>query len=77
MNLSKKQQQTHRDNRLMVAKGEQGGSGMDLEFGVSKCKLLYLEWINKEALLYSTGNCIHSFGIDHYGRKRIYIYIYE
>ena len=53
--------------RLVVAKG-QGGSGMDWEFGVSKCKLLHLEWICNEVLLYSTGNYIQSFGIDHDGR---------
>ena len=27
----------------MVAKGEQGGGGMDGEFGVNRCKLLHLE----------------------------------
>ena len=31
-----------------------GGSGMDWEFGVSICKLLHLEWIGSEILLYST-----------------------
>ena len=31
-------------------------SGMDGEFGVSRCKLLHLEWISNEVLLYSTGN---------------------
>ena len=30
-------------NRLVVAKGEGGGSGMHGEFGVSRCKLLHLE----------------------------------
>ena len=33
----------------MVAKGEAGGSGMDWEFRVSRCKLLYLEWINQSS----------------------------
>ena len=35
-----------------------GGSGKDWEFGVNRCKLLHLEWIIKEILLYSTGNNI-------------------
>ena len=35
-----------------------GGSGMDWEFGVSKCKRLPSEWISNEDLLYSTGNYI-------------------
>ena len=52
----------------MVAKGEEGGSGMDLEFGVSGCKILYLEWINSKILLYRTGNHIQSYGIDHDGK---------
>ena len=45
-------------------KGEWGGREMDWEFGVGRCKLLHLEWINK-VLLYSTGNCIQSPGINH------------
>ena len=40
----------------MVAKGSRGGGGMDWEFEVSKCKLLYIEWINNKVLLYSIGN---------------------
>jgi len=31
------------------------GSGIDWEFGVNRCKLLHLEWISNEILLYSTG----------------------
>ena len=48
--------------------GGGGGSGMDWEFGVSRHKLLYLEWISNEILLYSTGNHIQSLGIDLDGR---------
>ena len=47
---------------------EGGGSGMDWESGVSRCKLLHLEWISNEVLLYSTGNSIQSLGIEHDGR---------
>ena len=46
------------ENRLVVDKGEGGGRGMDWEFGVGRCKLLHLEWINNKVLLYSTGNYI-------------------
>ena len=35
-----------------------GGSGMGWEFEVSKYKLLHIEWISSEALLYGTGNYI-------------------
>ena len=31
------------ENRLVVAKGEGRGSGMDWEYGVNRCKLLPLE----------------------------------
>jgi len=34
--------------------GEEGGSGMDGEFGVSRGKLLHLECISNEVLPYST-----------------------
>ena len=44
------------ENQLVVAKEERGGSGVDWEFGVSRCKVLHLEWINNKVLLYSTGN---------------------
>ena len=56
------------ENRLVVAKGEGGGSGMDWEFRVSRCKLFHLEWISNEVLLYSTGSSIQSLGIEHDGR---------
>jgi len=40
--------------------GGWGGSGMDWESGINRCKLLPLEWISKELLQYSTGNYIQS-----------------
>ena len=52
----------------MVAKGERGGSGMDREFGVSRCRLLHLEWKGNAVLLFSTGNYIQSLGIERDGR---------
>ena len=32
-----------RENRLVVAKGEVGGEGKDWEFGISRCKLLFIK----------------------------------
>ena len=50
---------------------------MEWEFVVSRCKLVYIEWINNKVLLYSTGNYIQYPAIDHNGREyKIYIYIY-
>ena len=51
---------TNTENRLVVAKGESGGGGMGWEFGISRCKLLYREWIDNKVLLYSTGNYTQS-----------------
>ena len=55
------------ENRLVVAKGEGGGSGMDWEFG-GGCKPLHLEWISNEVLVYSIENYIQSLGMEHDGR---------
>ena len=41
---------TDTENRLVIAKGEGDGGGMEWEDGVSRCKLLYMEWINKVLL---------------------------
>ena len=50
---------------------------MEGEFGVGRCKLLHLEWITNEVLLYSTGNDEQSLGTDHdvrkYKKKNVYI----
>ena len=42
----------------MVAKGVGGGGGMNWESGISRCKLLYVEWQNNKVLLYRTDNYI-------------------
>ena len=64
----------------MVAKGEGQGGGMEWEFGISRCKLVYIEWINNKFLLYSTGNYIQYPVINHngkeYEKEYIYMYIY-
>ena len=67
------------ENRLVVGcQGGEGGSGMDREFGVGRGKLLHLEWISNEVLLYSTGSYIQSLVMEHMEdimRKRMYIYV--
>ena len=58
-----------------------GEGRMDWEFGISRCKLLYTEWINDKVLLYSTGNYIQYPVINHkgqeYEKECIYIYMYN
>ena len=51
---------------LGMGVGREGG--MDKEFGISRCKLLYTEWINKVPP-YSTGNYIQYPIISHNGKK--------
>ena len=51
----------------MVAKGA-GREWDGWRIGVGKCRLLHVEWISIEVLLYSTGNYIKSLGIEHDGR---------
>ena len=52
---------------------------MDRESRVNRCRLLHLEWISNEILLYSTGTYIQSPGRDHDGRqyekKNVYLCI--
>ena len=57
------------ENRLVVDNGEGCGGGMDGEFGISRCKLFYMWWINHKALLYSTGNYIQYPQISHNGNE--------
>ena len=64
----------------VVAKGEGVGGGMEREVGVSRCKLLYIEWINNKVLLYSTRNYIQYPVINHNGKeclKNVYICLTE
>ena len=55
-----------------------GGSrgGKEWEFGISRCKLLYVEWINNKVLLYSTRNYIQYPVINHSGKEYEKEYIY-
>ena len=54
VNLFTKQKWTHRHREHTCGcQGGGGGSGMDREFGVARCKLLHLEWISSEFLTLS------------------------
>ena len=50
------------------AKEERGGRWMYWEVGISGCKLVYTQWINK-VLLYNTGNYIQYAVISHNGNE--------
>ena len=74
-------QKTDSQNRPVVAKAEEAGRKVAWEAGVSRCKLLYMEWINSKVLPYNTENCIQHPVIYHNGkeyfRKRICMCITE
>ena len=56
MMLSAKQKQTHgHREQTCGCQGEGEESGMDWESWINRCKLLHLEWISNEILLYSPG----------------------
>ena len=64
---------------LCLSRGRVGWGGMDWEFGVSRCKLLHIKWINNKVLLYSTDNYIQYSVINHNGKEyeKEYIYMYN
>ena len=43
--------------------------GEEAWFGISRCKLLYVEWINNKVPLYSTENYIQYPVINHNGKN--------
>ena len=48
------------------------------EFGISRCKLLYREFINNKILLYSSGNYIdYQTIMENNIKKNIYIYMHN
>ena len=75
MNLSPKQKQT-RGHRLVVAGGGGAPGGVEEESGVSRCKILHIEWVNNKVLLRNTGNYTHYSVINHNGKEYKNVYIY-
>ena len=66
INLQNRNRLTDLENELMATRG-----GMDWEFGVSRCKLLHIEWMGNKVLLDSTGNYIQYPGINCNGKEYI------
>ena len=64
--LRKKQTYRYREKTYDARENEEGR--MDWEFGISRCKVLYREWINNKILLYRAGNCIQYPIINHNGK---------
>ena len=69
MNLTTKHRQTvDIENRLVLAKGEDGGSGIAQEFRIHRCNY----YIQKD----KQGNYIQSLKIDHDGKEYTKEYTY-
>ena len=66
---------TDTENRPVVAKRDGCRGGMDREFGIRRCILLHIEWINNKVLHYSTGNYIQCPMINHNGKECMYLYL--
>ena len=62
------QNQTHRTD-LWLPRGRRGSGRMEWKFGVSRCKPVYIEWVNNEILLYSTKIYIQYPVINHNGNN--------
>ena len=69
-------EQTLRPWQLQI--GDVKTSQVDGEFGLGRCKLLHLEWIGNEVLLYSTGNYIQSLMMEcdggYYEKRNVCVY---
>ena len=65
--LKNRNRLTDVEDRLVVAKGGEGG--VDWEFGVIICKLLYREQMNHKVLLSSAGKFIQYLVINHKGKE--------
>ena len=60
-------------DRLVAAKGKAGMGRMDWEFGISRCKLVYIEWVNNKETLF---NILQQTVMEnHMEKKKIYRYV--
>ena len=64
---------------LLLLRGKSSGREIEWEFGIRRCKLLYIEWINNNILLYSPGNYIQYPEINHNGKEceKVCAYMYN
>ena len=65
------------ENRFVVVKEEGVEGGVDGEFGVYRCKLLYIEWMENKVLLLAQGTMFNVLGYNINGKeyKNVYIHI--
>lgn len=58
----------------MVTEGETWREGMNYEFGISICILLYIKEPTNKDLLYGTGTPTQYPVVTYTGKERIYVY---
>ena len=66
--IYKKDPQTQRTDLWLLSRTK-AGEGMDSEVRISRCKLLYIDWIKNKVLLSSTEYCIEYPLINHNGKE--------
>ena len=65
------------ENRFVVVKEEGVEGGVDGEFVVCRCKLLYIEWMENKVLLLAQGTMFNVLDILLMEKNiKMYIYIY-
>ena len=69
MNLSWEQKQSGAWRIDWWLPSGRGRRGFDWEFEISRCKLVYIEWINNKVLLCSTGSYIQYPVVNHSGKE--------
>ena len=67
-NKTETDSQIQRIDLWLLSRRARGGKYW--EFRISRCRLLYIVWINNEVQLYNTGNCIHYLVIKHNGKEQ-------
>ena len=74
--LQNRNRLTDIENRRGCQGGSWGREGTVWGFGISRCKLLNIQWINNKFLLYSTANCFQSAVINHEKNMKNNVYVY-
>ena len=65
------------ENKLWLLKGKGRGREINQEFGISRCKLMYMKQINNNILLYNTEYYIQYFVINYNGKESEKDYMYS
>ena len=62
--MKQKQSQEQREQIWWLPRTGGGGRGEEWELGISRCKLVYIEWINSKGTIYSKHRELYSLSYD-------------